>query len=82
MEWLFQTCNSYGFGWKFHIIEKLHLFFVFLKKNTPDIKHHVGKDHSNCRITIPASPPGVYPAVEFRRRDLGAKSLMEHKTTI
>jgi len=21
--------------------------FVFLKRNTPDIKHHVGEDHSN-----------------------------------
>ena len=43
----FQTCNSYGFGWEFHIIQELFLFFVFLKTNTPDIKHHVGEDHSN-----------------------------------
>ena len=23
------------------------LFFIFSKRNTPDIKHHVGADHSN-----------------------------------
>ena len=44
----FQTSNSYGFGWEFHIIEELYFIFcIFLKTNTPDIKHHVGEDHSN-----------------------------------
>ena len=43
----FQTYNSYGFGWEFHIIEELNFIFVFLKTNTPDIKHHVEEDHSN-----------------------------------
>ena len=42
----FQTCNSYGFGWEY-IIEELYFIFVLLKTNTPDIKHHVGDDHSN-----------------------------------
>ena len=27
-----------------------------------------------CRIVIPASPPGVYPAVEFQDGDLRTKS--------
>ena len=44
----FQTRNSYGSGWEFHITEELcFIFFVFFKINTPDIKHHVGEDHSN-----------------------------------
>ena len=29
-----------------------------------------------CRIVIPASPPGVYPAVEFQDGDLRIKSSM------
>ena len=29
-----------------------------------------------CRIDIPASPPGMYPAVEFQDGDLRTKSLM------
>ena len=29
-----------------------------------------------CRIVIPASPPGVYPVVEFQDGDLRTKSLM------
>jgi len=44
---VFQTCNSYGYGWELHITEELYFIFVFLKRNTPDIKHHVGEDHSN-----------------------------------
>ena len=47
MERFFQTCNSYGFGWELHITEELYFIFVFLKRNTPGIKHHVGEDHSN-----------------------------------
>ena len=47
VEKAFQTCNSYGSGWKFHIAKELYFIFVFLKRNTPDIKHHVGEDHSN-----------------------------------
>ena len=44
----FQTCNSYGIGWEFHIIEELYFIFcIFLKTNTPDIKYHAGEDHSN-----------------------------------
>ena len=43
----FETCNSYGFGWELHISEEIHFVFVFLKRNTPDMKHHVGEDHSN-----------------------------------
>ena len=35
------------------------------------------KVHCNfCRIAIPASPPEVYPAVEFQDGDLRTKSLM------
>ena len=43
----FQTCNSYGFGWELHNTEELYFIIIFLKRNTPDIKHHVGEDHSN-----------------------------------
>jgi len=43
----FQICNSYGFGWELYIIEEIYFIFVFLKTNTPDIKHHVGENHSN-----------------------------------
>ena len=43
----FQTCNSYDSGWEFHITEGLYFIFVFLKRNTPDIKHHIGEDHNN-----------------------------------
>ena len=42
-----QTCNSYGSGWELHITEELYFIFVFLKRAAPDIKHHVGEDHSN-----------------------------------
>ena len=28
-------------------ISSRNFIFVFLKRNTPDIKHHVGEDHSN-----------------------------------
>ena len=42
-----QTCDSYGSGWELHITEELYFIFVFLKRNTPDIKHHVGEDHSD-----------------------------------
>jgi hypothetical protein len=31
---------------------------------------------ANCQIAIMASPPGVYPAVEFQDGDLRTKSLM------
>ena len=34
------------------------------------------KQIKNCRIAIPASPPGVYPAVEFQEGVLRTKSLM------
>ena len=34
------------------------------------------KDESDCRIVIPGSPPGVYPAVEFQDGDLRTKSSM------
>ena len=45
---IFQTCNSYGIGWEFHIIEELYfIFIIFGKINTSDIKHHVGEDYSN-----------------------------------
>ena len=43
----FQTYNSYGFGWEFHIIEEIYLFFCIFEKNTTDIKHHIGEDRSN-----------------------------------
>ena len=42
-----QTYNSYGSGWELYTIEEIYFIFVFLKTNTPDIKHHVGEDHSN-----------------------------------
>ena len=40
--------------------------------------HQVGKHQEivHCRIVIPASPPGVYPAVEFQDGDLRTKSSM------
>ena len=45
---VFQTCNSFGSGSEFYITEELYfIFFVFFKRNTPDIKHHIGEDHSN-----------------------------------
>ena len=47
VEMAFQTCNSFGFGWELHITEELYSIFVFLKRTAPDIKHHVGEDHSN-----------------------------------
>jgi len=31
---------------------------------------------ANCWIVIPASPPGVYPVVEFQDGDLTTKSSM------
>ena len=43
----FQTCNSYGSGWKLHITEELYLFLYFFERNTPVIKHHVGEVHSS-----------------------------------
>ena len=43
----FQTCNSYGFGWELHITKELYFIFVFLQRTAPDIKHHVGEDHSD-----------------------------------
>ena len=39
-------------------------------------RHVKKKRKDSCQIAHLASPPGVYPAVEFRRRDLGAKNLM------
>ena len=30
----------------FHIIEELYYIFVFSKLNTPDMKHHIGEEHS------------------------------------
>ena len=36
---------------------------------------HVHGD-GDCWIAIPASPPGVYPAVEFHDGDLRTKSSM------
>ena len=44
---VFQTRNSYGSGWEFHITEELYFIFVFFERNTPDIKHHVGEVDSN-----------------------------------
>jgi len=38
---------THGSGCEFHIIEELCFIFIFLKRNTPDIKYHVGEDHSN-----------------------------------
>jgi len=32
---------------KFISLRNFLIFFVFLKLNAPDIKHHVGKYHSN-----------------------------------
>ena len=49
VEKAFQTRNSYGFGQELYITEELYFIFVFLKRNTPDIKHHVGEDHINLR---------------------------------
>ena len=34
------------------------------------------KQIKNCRIAIPASPPGVYPVIEFQDGDLRTKSSM------
>ena len=35
-------CNE-----KQHMALELYYIFVFSKLNTPDIKHHIEKDHSN-----------------------------------
>ena len=43
----FAMKSTYGFGQEFHIIEELYSIFVFSKLNTPDIKHHIGEEHSN-----------------------------------
>ena len=43
----FAIKSTYGFGYEFHFIEELYYIFVFSKLHTPDIKRHVGEDHSN-----------------------------------
>ena len=41
-----------------------------------DVGAALGFGQGKCRIVIPASPPGVYPAVEFQDGDLRTKSSM------
>ena len=43
----FQRKQHMALDRNFHIIEELYYIFVFSKLNTPDIKRHVGEDHSN-----------------------------------
>ena len=40
------------------------------------VQYRIHFQLSWCRIVIPASPPGVYPAVEFQDGDLRTKSSM------
>jgi len=44
----------------------------FAMKDLGKLHHFLGM----CRIAIAASPPGVYPAVEFQDGDLRTKNLM------
>ena len=53
-------------------------YSLMLLPNT-DPAWHVGFEKfikHTCRIAIPASPPGVHPAVEFQDGDLRTKSSM------
>ena len=47
---------------------------VLVKKKNGEWRMCVG--YTDCRLAIPASPPGVYPAVEFQEGVLRTKSLM------
>jgi hypothetical protein len=47
VERLFKLVTHMALDMNFISLRNFILFFVFLKINTPDIKHHVGKDHSN-----------------------------------
>ena len=85
VEKAFQTCNSYGSGQELHITDELYSIFVFLKRNTLDIKHHVGEDHSNSfqpYHNLDSNSAFCYPQVSSLRFEHLATKLRiqgEHK---
>ena len=85
---VFQTCNSYGSGWEFHITEELYFFLYLLKeifqtssitqeKITATLFHHI-ITHNNLDSNSAFCYPQI-SSLRFEQLATKLKTQAEHK---
>ena len=52
VERLFELVTHMALDGNFISSRNVYFIFVFLKRNTSDIKHHIGEDYSNSYLAI------------------------------